>query len=234
MNKFQRYIEKIVKNLDIDKSDKEELQLEFLDHLNLLKQEYLKQNHSETEAINLAITNFGEERNIKVQFQNAIESPNKVIKLIYIICFIIYSILLISIFLSPFKASSTYISWLNTNTGYSNFNINIIPFKTISEYITNASKYNINIIIHNIVFKPIMFIPLGFILPNIFNRYKNIKKIILIGILISFSIESLQVILNLGFGDIDDIILYSLGTLGGFTLFKLYSKINQLINKNHN
>ena len=67
----------------------------------------------------------------------------------------------------------------------------------------------------------IMFMPIGFCIPLLWNLSN--KKIILIGFYISFSIEFCQLFLARG-TDIDDLILNTLGTILGLLVFKGISK----------
>lgn len=84
------------------------------------------------------------------------------------------------------------------------------PFKTI---ISQLKYGSINEIIRNIICNLCLFIPLSFLLILKDNKYKNILRqtvIILPSILMT---ETLQMIINVGVFDIDDIILNYLGVL---------------------
>ena len=83
----------------------------------------------------------------------------------------------------------------------------------------------------------IMFIPLGFFLPICFRKADNIKKIALIGFLVSLSIEIIQLITTLGFFEIDDMFHNTLGTMLGALIGCplsrwLYSELKEKDTKN--
>lgn len=95
-------------------------------------------------------------------------------------------------------------------------NINLIPF---------APSYRILNIL-NIM----MFMPLGFLLPLIWKRYRNIFRTLLTGFGFSLLIELMQ-LFNLRVTDVDDLIMNTLGTLAGFLLWFLFSRVFQSIGK---
>lgn len=94
--------------------------------------------------------------------------------------------------------------------------INILPFKTIIEYILSIN--NFKLFVYNIVGNIIALIPLSVILILIDEKNKNIKNQFLILSLVTFIIEFLQLILCAGRFDIDDYIL----NVGGALLFVVF------------
>lgn len=100
------------------------------------------------------------------------------------------------------------------------YRINIVPFKTIREYIEMlfVSNVNKNIPLMNLLGNLFVFFPMGFLLP-LLKKIKNYKNFILsmIGILI-FK-ELLQLICGKAVFDIDDIILNIIGAIIGFSIW---------------
>lgn len=100
--------------------------------------------------------------------------------------------------------------------------INVVPFKifidTYKEVFVNG---NINYFLISFLGNIGMFIPIGLLVPTIW-KLKD-KTIILIGFLISLSIEISQLFLNRG-TDIDDLIFNTLGTIMGLMIYKIISK----------
>ena len=92
---------------------------------------------------------------------------------------------------------------------YPNFNVNLIPFVDIRN---DACAYIINSAL-NII----LFMPLRFILPLLWSRFRSRKRIILAGFLFSLAIELSQ-LLNYRITDVDDLIMNSLGTWLGYEL----------------
>ena len=70
----------------------------------------------------------------------------------------------------------------------------------------------------------IMFMPLGFLLPLIWQKYRTFPKTILLGFLFSLFIELGQ-LFNRRQTDIDDLMMNVLGTILGYCLWLLFNKI---------
>ncbi len=70
----------------------------------------------------------------------------------------------------------------------------------------------------------LLFIPLGVLTPYIWKEYRKFYKTIILGLLLSISIEIIQ-LFNYRSTDINDIITNTIGTLIGYLLFKIISII---------
>lgn len=118
--------------------------------------------------------------------------------------------------------------------GFPWYSINFIPFATVFNDILLIGKayggdtlFMIKLIVKNVGGNIVMFMPLGFFLSLLWKRFRNIKNILLVGLLTSITIESLQ-FLQLLFGlnvirivDVDDLICNVLGALLGFLVYKM-------------
>ncbi|MGN1305224.1 MAG: VanZ family protein [Oscillospiraceae bacterium] len=128
----------------------------------------------------------------------------KICNIILGITFIVYlGILFAGLFLKKDYSWSVFLSKRE---------LNIIPFKTIYHYITLLSADDIKLRIQakiNFLGNIGLFLPLGVYL----SFSKNSKQTIIRVFLFSLVAEIIQLILNLGTFDIDDIIL---NTIGGF------------------
>ncbi|MFS8601186.1 VanZ family protein [Priestia megaterium] len=102
-------------------------------------------------------------------------------------------------------------------TGGSNF----IPFYTMGDLLFHSSFREF--VINNIG-NIILFMPFGFFLPLVFNNLGSWKKVCLVGMLLSMTIECIQLFLPNRWTDIDDVILNTIGTGIGYCLFKLISR----------
>ncbi len=101
-------------------------------------------------------------------------------------------------------------------------NINIIPFYFIKDFYNECILLNnYNYLFINIFGNILLFIPIGFLLPYLFNiKY---KRVMLYGIMFSFIVEIIQIWLP-RVTDIDDIILNNIGVYIGILLYKKYLK----------
>ena len=96
---------------------------------------------------------------------------------------------------------SQYIVWDPT--------INLIPFQDFSS--SNVLGMALN---------GVMFAPLGFLLPLIFERYRHWGRTLAAGFLTSLTVELIQ-LFTFRATDVDDLIMNTLGALVGFLLAKL-------------
>ena len=83
------------------------------------------------------------------------------------------------------------------------FTVNVIPFVDMVSDFVNAC---VNIL---------LFVPLGFFLPTLWGKFRNIKGAALMGLIISFVIEISQ-ILTFRTTDVNDIITNTVGTIIGY------------------
>lgn len=82
------------------------------------------------------------------------------------------------------------------------------------------------------VLNVIMTIPLGFLLPLIWKQLRTMKKIALIGFLLSLSIELSQLLTQTRNTTVDDLITNTLGAIIGYFIFQAFFHI--ILKKNSN
>ncbi|WP_250672971.1 VanZ family protein (plasmid) [Paraclostridium ghonii] len=106
---------------------------------------------------------------------------------------------------------------IGQHSGFIRINeINLIPFRSdgIITYILNI----------------IMFMPLGFLLPFIWEDFRNLVKVLYTGFLFSLAIEISQLFNNRA-TDIDDLIMNTLGAILGYFVYVGVSNLLHSINK---
>ena len=92
---------------------------------------------------------------------------------------------------------------------------NLIPFKTIWPYL--SGEFGLLIGGLNIVGNIIFLIPVGFLLPKVFNRLTQLH-IFLMALFFCLLIELIQAYFRIGIFDIDDVLLNVLGVMAGYWL----------------
>jgi len=92
--------------------------------------------------------------------------------------------------------------------------LNVIP---LADIVHNPPAYIINTVL-NII----LFLPMGLLLPAIWPEYRTMKKTVFWGFAVSVTIELLQ-LLTFRLTDIDDVITNTLGTLLGYSVYKMVS-----------
>lgn len=111
---------------------------------------------------------------------------------------------------------------------YNSRSLNMVPFKTILEYITGANDLSITVRIVNLLGNICFFIPFGFLFPMTFNKFSKFSITIISGTLLSVFIEVMQILVERS-TDIDDVILNCAGVFIGFICYKIYHRTIQLL-----
>ena len=75
----------------------------------------------------------------------------------------------------------------------------------------------------NTILNILLFVPLGFLLPTIWNEYRSAKKTLIAGFGISLIIEIIQ-IFTFRLTDVDDLITNTVGTILGYYLYSRFSE----------
>ncbi|QGQ99941.1 VanZ family protein [Paenibacillus psychroresistens] len=97
--------------------------------------------------------------------------------------------------------------------------INLIPFNSISEYISGSSVNLKRFAFSNVVGNIAIFIPFGIYLP-LFKNDKRVLTNLLFIFIVSLFVEIIQWLFGIGTSDIDDIILNCLGGWVGILGYK--------------
>ncbi|CAM4130988.1 hypothetical protein BAQ46_05855 [Bacillus paranthracis] len=141
--------------------------------------------------------------------------------------FLVYICMVVAVTLFPLPIG------FPSNIENLNRSVNIIPFASIIKDINQiGSAYDgdalfmIGLIIRNVGGNILLLMPLGFLAPILWDKYKKFKNTILLGFSISTSIELLQLIQSLFSGvgrvtDIDDVICNVIGYILGYFIYKI-------------
>ena len=135
----------------------------------------------------------------------------KYIKISGIVLFLIY----ISILIYFLFFSEEY----NRNIIAIEYRYNFTPFKEIMRFWLHRRQLGWEIVIINIIGNIGAFVPLGLFIPIISKRLRKAWKVIMLGTLLSLTVELLQLVTRVGSCDVDDIILNTFGTMVGYLLF---------------
>ena len=154
---------------------------------------------------------------------------NKPMKINLYIFFILYLMLLIT--LTLFDSS-----WGRNGFAIKDFkvyikqSVNLVPFKTIINYIKEFnSMYSTRQIMFNLLGNICAFMPMALFLPLLFKKQSKFKNFIVTIVISILGIESLQLITTSGRFDIDDLILNLFGAVIMYLLLNIKS-VNDLIN----
>ena len=160
---------------------------------------------------------------VEIKKSKDIQEKNQIRNFWLKILFIIYLLLLITILFLKNEYRMGGFEDINTFSKEHFETINIIPFATIFGYFSDLlfEDININIVIINLATNLLLFTPMGFFIPILFDKkVKNIKQFGMVMILITMFVEIVQFITYSGSTDIDDIILNTTGAIIVYMLMK--------------
>ncbi len=98
---------------------------------------------------------------------------------------------------------------------------NFLPFKTILPYLLGKRGWLIAMI--NLGGNIILFVPIGFLVPFVYQKM-NWQKALALAVAAPLLIEGIQLVFRLGIFDIDDVILNALGIIVGYSLYRIILK----------
>jgi glycopeptide antibiotics resistance protein len=101
--------------------------------------------------------------------------------------------------------------------------LNLIPFYTIKVLLTHKEPEYTHPAA-NLLGNIVGFIPLGLLIPLLFKRLRTARATILRVFLISLGFEVVQLLILLGYFDVDDLLLNTIGGAIGYMLFALMRK----------
>lgn len=103
--------------------------------------------------------------------------------------------------------------------------INLVPFRTIYGSLYSIIHRTIPYLIPNDIINLLgnfaLFMPFGYFIPRLFEKYRVFIKFILFAFVILLSIEAIQVLTLRGSFDVDDIILNLAGAVIGFFIARI-------------
>lgn len=101
------------------------------------------------------------------------------------------------------------------------YQYNLILFHEIRRFIIYRRQLGFAAVVLNLVGNVIAFVPFGVFLPLLIKRTRSFVKTVLLGFEFSLFVEIVQLFGKVGSFDVDDILLNTLGVMGGYLLFRL-------------
>jgi glycopeptide antibiotics resistance protein len=103
-------------------------------------------------------------------------------------------------------------------------NLNLIPFRVFQDNYYAITELNFwQPFIINFLGNICIFMPIGFMVPLLWNRFNKFWKVALIGLLISLFIETTQ-LSQARSSDIDDLWLNTVGSMLGYNAYRIVAK----------
>ncbi|MFD2699706.1 VanZ family protein [Paenibacillus shunpengii] len=103
------------------------------------------------------------------------------------------------------------------------YRYNMVPFHTISKYLANVSARNLLDTLINLVGNVAVFIPFGYLIPAAFPSRWSFSKFLLLFTALIILLETAQMLLRVGTGDVDDLFLNVIGGLLGYEIYRFFT-----------
>lgn len=148
---------------------------------------------------------------VEIKLSKAMEDKKKTKRFWLAFLFIIYCIFLISILFleNEYRLSAGAENVNIFSKEHFETMLNVIPFKTVINFFEN---WSIKVLVANVGINLLLFAPMGFFVPMLFNDKVISERKFVIGILIlTVGTEVIQFLSFKGVADIDDVILNTLG-----------------------
>jgi len=117
-------------------------------------------------------------------------------------------------------------------------NVNLIPFLTIKEFLHTAgvttNPYLIRHAFINLAGNVVMFVPLGFFPPCLWEQLRGFGRCMLFAAACIVTIEIIQLFTLLGSCDVDDLLLNMVGVVIGYGLYRGFFLLLSRMNKSSN
>ena len=107
------------------------------------------------------------------------------------------------------------------------YRYNLIPFVEIRRFWMDREQVGNFAMILNIFGNVVGFVPFGYILPVINDRFRNWLLIVVSGFSLSLCVETAQLIFRVGSFDVDDLLLNTLGALLGYVSFWVCNEVRR-------
>ena len=105
--------------------------------------------------------------------------------------------------------------------GYSTYRYNLIPFEEIRRFILYRDYVSTEAFLLNLLGNLLVFFPVGILIPLWRTKKTGCIRIMLYTFLFTLSIETMQLITRVGVFDVDDLLMNTLGGIGGWVCYRI-------------
>ncbi|QDX91878.1 hypothetical protein EEL30_05560 [Brevibacillus laterosporus] len=105
------------------------------------------------------------------------------------------------------------------------FKIRLIPFEKIIDFFTHFETFNR----YELLGRILLYIPIGILIPLLFSSINNMLITFVFTLTLSFLMNSVKIVAQAGFFEIDDIILNVIGVVIGFVFVKGWFSLIEIL-----
>ncbi|MCI6018522.1 MAG: VanZ family protein [Clostridiales bacterium] len=136
-----------------------------------------------------------------------------------------------AVFLVLYMSALAYVCFFSETYGRtqisSGYHYNFVPFKEIRRFLEYREVIGFKAVLLNLFGNVFVFSPFGFIVPVISRKSRVVMKMLILTFMLSFCIETIQLLCRVGSFDVDDLLLNTLGGLIGYAVFKILDVIRK-------
>ena len=107
------------------------------------------------------------------------------------------------------------------------YRYNLQPFQEIRRFVRYWRQVGFSAALTNLGGNVLGFLPFGFFLPALMSRMRRLLPVLVLGFLVSLSVELIQLVTRVGIFDVDDLILNTLGALLGYLFFVVWQRMRR-------
>ena len=130
----------------------------------------------------------------------------------------------------------SYFLFFSESFGRGNFSIeyryNLELLVEIKRFIKYRQQVGFDVFVINILGNIIAFMPFGFLLPMIHEKYRRFFRVAFYSLFFSLVVEAIQMLSRVGIFDVDDILLNTIGGILGYLLFAICNLFYRRLQKN--
>ncbi|MGO0061295.1 VanZ family protein [Brevibacillus fluminis] len=240
---IEQYVESIVRKLPCSNKEKANLKDELYDHLLSLQHEFIEEGADAQMAAMLAIQRFGDSERIAADIAASLPLVDPYRRRWFLAAFIGYVagvVYLLFFSEGRWHRHAMITAWKQKMLAYglpeyTKLNQNTVPLRTIIGYVTHHQDYAAATILYNTAGNVLLFMPFGFLLPLLFTRLASIHRVFFASLAASLALEWGQLLFSMGSFDVDDMLLNTIGALGGFGLYTVWQRWRkrQAVSKQH-
>ena len=139
------------------------------------------------------------------------------------LCFVCYCAVMLWLLFIRYRSIEITDYWYQVST-----RVNLIPFSSMGSMLVtlreNPRPDVLWVVIYNLGGNIVMFLPLGFLLPELWQRFRRFAPCVGMVALIMTCVELIQLFTLRGFCEVDDVLLNVLGGAIGFAIWKLWNR----------
>jgi glycopeptide antibiotics resistance protein len=99
------------------------------------------------------------------------------------------------------------------------YRYNLQLFKEIKRFIEYREQLGVESFIVNILGNVLAFTPFGFFISALNKKYRRLFFVAFFSALFSLCVEGIQLLLRVGIFDVDDVVLNTIGGMGGYLIY---------------